>query len=87
VGFDDMEYWGGRRNNPDAEAKASYLVQAWREQRLPIFHIQYLSTNPHSRLAPGNPGHEIKKIVQPEQGEPVIKKSVNSAFIGTDLKE
>ena len=32
-------------------------------------------------------GFEIKDLVKPIDGEPIIKKHVNSAFIGTDLKE
>ncbi len=34
-----------------------------------------------------SPGSEIKDIVRPKGGEPVIQKRVNSAFIGTDLEE
>jgi nicotinamidase-related amidase len=86
-GFDDLAYWGGERNNPDAEINSRKLLDYWREQHLPVFHIQHCSGNPDSKLAEGNPGNEIKDIVAPAVNEPVIKKSVNSAFIGTDLKE
>ncbi|MDN5288402.1 MAG: cysteine hydrolase [Mucilaginibacter sp.] len=86
-GFDDLAYWGGERNNPDAETNSRKLLDYWRKQHLPIFHIQHCSSNPNSKLAAGNPGNEIKDIVAPAANEPVIKKSVNSAFIGTDLKE
>jgi nicotinamidase-related amidase len=37
-------------------------------------------------LRPDHPGSAIKPIVQPLPDEPVIQKSVNSAFIGTDLE-
>ena len=40
-GFDNIEYWGGQRNNPDAEENASELLQVWRENKLPVFHIQH----------------------------------------------
>ena len=86
-GFDDVEYWGGERNNPDAENNARMLLDIWRENHLPIFHIQHCSTNPNSLLNEKNKGNELKEIVQPISGEPVIKKNVNSAFIGTDLKQ
>ncbi len=86
-GFDDIEYWGGHRNNPDAEANASKLLSYWRENRLPIFHIKHCSTNPNSKLAEGNIGNEFKKVVEPQEQEPIIRKKVNSAFIGTDLQE
>ncbi|MCK9403431.1 MAG: cysteine hydrolase [Chitinophagaceae bacterium] len=85
--FDDIEYWGGQRNNLNAEKNANELLNFWREQKLPIFHVKHCSTNPTSRLAEGNVGNDFKDIVQPIGGEPIIKKNVNSAFIGTDLKE
>jgi len=34
-----------------------------------------------------NEGNEFKDIVKPIADEPIIKKNVNSAFIGTNLKE
>jgi nicotinamidase-related amidase len=86
-GFDDIPYWGGERNNPDAETNARKLLDHWRTNKLPIFHIQHCSVNPNSLLAEGNPGNVHKEIVKPLPGEPVIKKSVNSSFIGTDLQQ
>lgn len=86
-GFDDLDYWGGNRNNPDAEKNASLLLQHWRANKLPIFHIKHNSLNKNSKLFPGQYGNEIQEIVRPENGEPVIAKNVNSAFIGTDLKD
>lgn len=85
-GFDDIEYWGGHRNNPDAETNAGTLLNYWRQNNLPVFHIKHCSTNPVSKLAEGNVGNEFKDVVKPKTGEPIIKKSVNSSFIGTDLK-
>jgi len=86
-GFDDIAYWGGQRNNPDAENNAAELLKIWRENQLPIFHIQHCSTNPTSLLNETNQGNEIKEMVKPNIGEPIIKKNVNSAFIGTNLKQ
>ncbi len=86
-GFDDIAYWGGQRNNPDAENKAAELLKIWRENKLPIFHIQHCSTTPTSLLRESHPGNAFKDAVMPLAGEPIIKKNVNSAFIGTDLKE
>lgn len=85
-GFDDIEYWGGHRNNVDAETNAKNLLNFWRQNELPIIHIKHCSTNPNSRLAEGNVGNEFKDIVKPGDGEPIVKKNVNSAFINTDLK-
>lgn len=86
-GFDNIPYWGGERNNPDAETNARKLLDYWRANKLPLFHIQHCSANPNSMLAEGNPGNAHKEIVKPLPGEPVIKKSVNSSFIGTDLQQ
>ena len=86
-GFDDIGYWGGQRNNPEAEENASKLLNLWRKHSLPIFHVKHCSINPGSRLAEGNPGNDFKEMVLPLAGETIIRKSVNSAFIGTDLKE
>ena len=85
-GFDDVEYWGGQRNNLNAENNAAELLELWRANGLPIFHIKHCSTNPASLLYETNTGNEFKDIVKPAPGEPEIKKNVNSAFIGTDLK-
>jgi len=85
--FEDIKYWGGERNNPEAENNAGELLQLWRANNLPIFHIKHCSTIPTSPLNETHSGNEFKEIVRPIDGEPVIKKNVNSAFIGTDLKE
>ncbi len=86
-GFDDLEYWGGQRNNPEAEINAGKLLAFWRLKSWPVFHIKHCSSNPDSRLAEGRPGNEFMDIVAPAEGETVIRKNVNSAFIGTNLKE
>lgn len=85
-GFHNLAHWGGRRNNPDAEHNMARLLAHWREQKRPIFHVQHMSTTPNSPLRPNQAGNAIQKIVAPIGDEPVIQKSVNSAFIGTDLE-
>ena len=86
-GFNDLEYWGGERNNPEAEQNAGKLLAFWRKKGLPIFHAKHCSTNPNSKLAEGQPGNDFQDVVTPKAGEIIIRKNVNSAFIGTDLKE
>jgi nicotinamidase-related amidase len=86
-GFDNIEYWGGQRNNPQAEENARELLRLWRKSHLPIFHIQHCSSDPRSLLYETNEGNSFKDLVKPIDNEPIIKKNVNSAFIGTDLKE
>jgi len=84
--FDDIEYWGGQRNNPDAEKNAGELLKLWRRHELPVFHIQHCSSNPGSLLHESKQGNEFKDLVKPIDNEPIIKKNVNSAFIGTSLE-
>lgn len=85
-GFQDVAYWGGDRNNVDAEKKAGELLEIWRSKKLPIFHVQHCSSNPNSILNETNSGNQFQDIVKPLEDETVIKKNVNSAFIGTNLK-
>ena len=75
------------RNNPDLESNIARLQSAWRESGRPVIHVQHLSTEANSPLRPGQPGVEIKDEVKPLSGEPVVQKSVSSAFIGTTLEK
>jgi nicotinamidase-related amidase len=86
-GFDNIEYWGGQRNNPGAEENAAALLAHWRKHQLPVFHVQHCSSNPRSPLHETNAGNQFNDLVIPAGNEPIIRKNVNSAFIGTDLKE
>lgn len=81
----DNPRWG-RRNNPDAEAQIGILLAAWRATDRPVIFIQHCSVEPGSPMRPGQPGVDLKPIVTPRSGEPVLQKTVNSAFIGTDLE-
>ena len=85
-GFDNISYWGGERNNLDAEVNAAKLLKLWRQCQLPFFHVQHCSVDTDSILTATSPGNAFKDAVKPLPGEVVIRKSVNSAFIGTDLK-
>jgi nicotinamidase-related amidase len=83
-GFDSPSW--GRRNNPMAEENISRLLAAWRSTGRPVFHVKHMSKLVYSPLRGGQPGNEIKEVVKPEAKEPIIEKSVNSAFIGTNLE-
>ena len=85
-GFAIIEYWGGQRNNPDAELRASELLKVWLEYGFPVFHVQHCSTILTSPLHETHAGNQFNDLVIPKEGEPIIKKNVNSAFIGTDLQ-
>ena len=84
-GFDEP-FWG-ERNNPQAEDNIVRLLEAWRNNGRPVFHVQHMSLSPTSPLNPNHPGNAIKEALQPREGEPLIQKNVNSAFIGTDLEQ
>jgi len=77
----------GARNNPDAEKRIADLLAAWRAASRPVIHVQHMSLEPQSPLREGLPGNAIKAEAKPIAGEPVFRKNVNSAFIGTDLEK
>ncbi len=81
----EHEKWG-QRNNPEAELVAAEILNAFRQSKRPIFHIQHCSLEADSPLRADLPGCRFKELVIPVAGEPVFKKNVNSAFIGTDLE-
>ncbi|WIY63549.1 cysteine hydrolase family protein [Bacillus arachidis] len=83
----NLSYWG-ERNNPLAEENMKRLLEEWRRRRLPIFHIQHVNKeNVESMFYLSAETVHFKEEVQPLPGEIVIQKSVNSAFIGTDLEK
>ena len=84
-GIDDPRL--GQRNNPFAETNIARLLADWREQDLPIIHIQHCSGEPDSPLRPELPGNAFKDEAMPLPGEPVFTKNVNSAFVGTGLED
>jgi nicotinamidase-related amidase len=84
--FDEWEAAGKRRNNPDAVARIVDLLAAFRAEAAPIFHIRHEGTKPTSSFLPGSTGFPVKDEARERDGEPVIVKRVNSAFIGTDLE-
>ncbi|MEN1783889.1 MAG: cysteine hydrolase family protein [Bacteroidota bacterium] len=86
-GFEEENYWGGNRNNKEAEVICGKVLQRWRQLQWPIFHVRHSSSNPKSKLHKDHPGFAFHEAVLPQENEPIITKDVNSAFIGTDLKE
>lgn len=78
--FSDYE-----RNNLDAELNISKLLNVWRDRGFPVYHIR------HSSKFEESPYHEsnlfdFKDIVTPVDGEAIMTKSENCAFIGTNLE-
>jgi nicotinamidase-related amidase len=83
-GFLDPRW--GRRNNSAAESHVAALLAAWRSARRPLFHVQHGSRSKEGVFYPGTPGHAFKPEAMPLAGETIVRKDVNSAFIGTDLE-
>ena len=82
----DNPAWGAR-NNPAAERRIAALLSAWRAAGAPVLHVRHESVSPNGIFRRGTPAFDFKPEAQPADGEPVIDKRVNSAFIGTDLEK
>ncbi|MFK4467036.1 cysteine hydrolase family protein [Bacillus sp. RC252] len=83
----NLPYWGVR-NNLLAEENMKSLLEEWRKRKLPVFHIQHVNKeNVQSMFYQHAETVNFKEEVQPMPDEIIIQKSVNSAFIGTNLEE
>jgi len=82
--FLDPRY--GERNNPDAELNVARLLEAWRNSGRPVRHVVHDSLEPNSLRRAGTPGNAVQPDAAPKGAEPVYRKHVNSAFIGTSLE-
>ncbi|HET7708709.1 MAG TPA: cysteine hydrolase family protein [Sphingomicrobium sp.] len=80
----DQPGWPRRWNQP-VDANGLALIAEWRAAGRPVIHVRHDSVQPGSSLAPGTPGNRFRPGFGPQGDEPVVTKSVNSAFIGTDL--
>lgn len=85
--FDEIAATGTPRNNQQAEAQIAKLMAGFRAAKASIFHIRHRNDAPHSRFNPANSGFAVQDCACEQAGEPVIVKTVNSAFIGTDLEQ
>jgi nicotinamidase-related amidase len=74
-----------RRWNEKLDENGLALLAAWRAAGRPIIHVRHDSVEPGSTLRPEAPGNAHRPGFAPQAGEPLVTKSVNAAFIGTDL--
>jgi nicotinamidase-related amidase len=72
-------------SNPAMEANSLRLLEAWRAAGLPLLHVRHDSVIPGSPFALGMSGNALRAGFEPRDHEPLVTKSVNAAFIGTDL--
>lgn len=85
LAFNDPAW--GRRNNPEAESNIATLLGEWRATKRPVIHIRHLNEGSGHRFSADAPGYQAKAEAKEMGGEPVLTKTVNSSFIGTDLEE
>lgn len=85
----DMQQGFGAPGSPALssrlDAPALRLLEAWRASGRTVVHVRHDSVEPGSAFAPGLPGHAWRDGFSPQPGEALVAKSVNAAFIGTDL--
>jgi len=74
-----------RRWNARVDENGLALLERWRQTGRAIIHVRHDSVVEGSSLAPGKAGNRFRPGFDPGPGEPLVSKSVNSAFIGTDL--
>ena len=82
----DDPYYGGARNNPEAEENMARLLAHWRAQDWPRIFVRHASADPASPLHPSKPGYAWQDAVAPRTDEREWVKSVNSCFIGTTVE-
>ncbi len=69
----------------DPEAPALRLLAGWRARGGRVIHVRHDSVEPGSELASSRAGNALRRGFAPKSDEPLVTKSVNSAWIGTDL--
>jgi len=74
--------------SPLAGVQAGKLLQAFRQESLPIIHIQHISTRQGATFfLPNTGGAEIHESVAPKTGETVFQKNYPNSFRETPLLE
>ena len=72
----------------EASLRAKQLLAAFREGKMPVFHVQHISAYPGATFfLPDTEGARINDNVAPLGGEPVIQKNFPNSFRNTPLLE
>ncbi len=84
------DYFRGGRNElvetVKAGTKARMLLDAFREMKMQVVHVQHISIKPGATFfLPDTSGAEINDIVRPLVGETVIIKNLPNSFRNTGL--
>ena len=87
LGFLDEDIWGGNRNNKDSEEVCSKIIALWRSVNEKIIHVRHSSIDINSKLHASNNGFRFNPLCKPIKDETILTKSVNSCFIGTNLRD
>lgn len=70
----------------EAATKAHNVLNAYRDRKLPVIHVQHISTHPDATyLLPCTKGAEFYNSVAPLKGEAIIKKHYPNSFKDTSL--
>ncbi|MEN5238177.1 isochorismatase family protein [Pseudomonas sp. TWI923] len=80
----DRPNWDGK-SNPGYLAVIQRLLALWRSKGWPVVHVKHDERTPTSSYYVNGPWNGIKQEVAPIEGEAVIIKQENCAFIGTEL--
>jgi nicotinamidase-related amidase len=86
------DYFPGGKNEltgiQQASEKARSLLDHFRKNRLPIFHVQHVSIHPGGTFfLPGTEGGKIHRTLEPLHGEKVFQKHFPNSFRETLLLE
>ncbi len=88
-GVNDTSYYGGskgRRNNLNAENNIIHILTEWRLSDRQVAFTKHNSRETNSPLKLSLDSGQQLDGMEPEVGDIVVKKDVNSGFIGTSLE-
>ncbi|HAI28286.1 MAG TPA: isochorismatase, partial [Thalassospira sp.] len=82
----DDPRWNSK-NNPGYADVIAKLLAKFRAAKMPVIHVRHEEANPASSFYVDGPGLPFKDEALPVDGETVIAKQQNCAFVGTSLEK